>query len=121
MADLQQAVKKFSQDLAQKLESFIDDISTLQVRTYTTSADQIETFVSAQGQSDAATLRAFTSIAFDGDTTVCVPMEASGEVNSSVWELHQTIVQQALANRTEMIRTIGDAASSALKALGMAG
>ena len=57
MADLQQAVKKFSQDLAQKVESFIDDVSTLKVRTYTTSADQIETFVSAQGQSGTATLR----------------------------------------------------------------
>ncbi|MBN1580021.1 MAG: hypothetical protein JXA89_04915 [Anaerolineae bacterium] len=121
MADLHQAVKKFSQDLAKKVESFIDDVSTLQVRTYTTSADQIESFVSDQGQPGAATLRAYTKISFDGDTTVCVPMEASGEVNSALWELHQAVVQQAMTNRAEMIRTVGDASASALKALSMTG
>jgi len=37
-----------------------------------------------------------------------------------VWELHQATVQQAMTNRTAMIESVGKAASSALKALGMA-
>ena len=108
------------------MESFISDVSELEVRTYTTPADQAETFV--KGQADFAeiltegkiALRAYTKVAFDGDTTVVAPTDAAGEVNRSVWEIHEATVQQAMANRTEMIKSIGEAASSALKALGLA-
>ena len=124
---LQDAVKKFASDLAEKVNTFITDVTVLEVRTYTTPADQVEIFV--KGQADfaeiltegKATLRAYTSVALDGDTTVWVPTEASGEISGSVWELHQAIVQQAMDNRTAMIKAMGEAASSALKALGMAG
>jgi len=123
---LQNAVKKFARDLAQKVNSFIDDISFLEVRTYTTPADQVELFI--KGQVDFAqiltegkvALRAYTKVAFDGDTTVVAPTDDVGEINRSVWEVHEATVQQAMANRTDMIKSIGDAASSALKALGLA-
>ena len=126
MADLQEAVKKFASDLGEKVESFISDVSELEVRTYTTPADQAETFI--KGQADfaevltegKASLRAYTSVSFDGDTTVWVPTDASAEVNRGVWDLHQVIVEQAMANRTAMIETVGKAATSALKALGTA-
>jgi len=123
---LQDAVKKFAGDLAKKVNSFITDVSELEVRTYTTPADQVESFV--KGQADfteiltegKVALRAYTKVSFDGDTTVWAPTDASGEVNKSVWELHQATVQQAMTNRTAMIESVGKAASSALKALGMA-
>ena len=123
---LQEAVKKFASDLAKKVNTFVTDISELEVRTYTTPADQVETFV--KGQADFAeilsegkvALRAYTKVSFDGDTTVWAPTDAGGEVNKSVWELHETIVQQAMANRKDMIKSVSEAASSALKALGMA-
>jgi hypothetical protein len=38
-----------------------------------------------------------------------------------LWDLHQAIVEQAMANRTRMIETMGKAASSALSALRAAG
>jgi hypothetical protein len=123
---LQDAVKKFAGDLAQKVASFVEDISVLEVRTYTTPADQAEillqgavdfTEISTEGK---IALRAYTKVNFDGDTTVVAPTDAVGEVNRSVWELHEATVQQAMANRNEMIKSIGDAASSALKALGLA-
>jgi hypothetical protein len=38
-----------------------------------------------------------------------------------VWDLHQTVVKQAMENRTTMIKTVGEAAASALKALGVSG
>jgi hypothetical protein len=68
-----------------------------------------------------ATLRAYTAISLDGDTTVLAPTDAAGEINQSIWELHQATLKQALDNRATMIKTMGDAAAAALKALGQAG
>ncbi len=123
MSDLQDAVKKYASDLASKLNSFMEDISTLEVRTYTTPADQVPLDLSSDKikTEGKAVLRAFTTIGLDGDTTVLAPTDAAGEVNPAVWELHQTVVKQALENRTAMIKAIGEAAASALKALGQAG
>jgi hypothetical protein len=123
MSELQDAVKKYATDLAGKLSSFMEDISTLEVRTYTTPADQIPTDLSGDKikTEGKAVLRAYTSIKLDGDTTVLAPTDAAGEVNAAIWELHQTMVKQALENRTTMIKTMGEAAASALKALGQAG
>jgi predicted transcriptional regulator len=123
MSDLQDAVKKYASDLASKLNSFMEDISTLEVRTYTTPADQIPTELSSDKikSEGKAALRAYTTIGLDGDTTVLAPTDAAGEVSAAIWELHQTMVKQALENRTAMIKTMGEAAASALKALGQAG
>lgn len=108
MAELQDAVKKFASDLAEKIESFIGDVTEIKVQTYT---------VSAEGE----TLHAETTVSFDGDTVVKVPLAAGGEINKAVWDLHQSVVRQAMLNRATMIRSVGDAAASAFTALGMAG
>jgi hypothetical protein len=123
MPTLQQAVQKFADDLAEKINSFIQDTTTLNVRTYTTPADQIETVISEVSESGntpaagKAVLRAYTAISFDGDTVVMVPADEAGEVNKSVWELHQQNVKEAQANRTEMLKAMGEAAAAAFKAL----
>jgi hypothetical protein len=127
MADLNEAIKKFASDLGSKVESFIEDVSELEVRTFTTPADQAETFI--KGQADFAeimtegkvSLRAYTGVSFDGDTTVWAPTDASGAIDRGMWELHQSIVEQAMANRTKMIEAVGKAAKSALEALGSTG
>jgi hypothetical protein len=123
MSELQDAVKKYAKDLAAMLNNFMQDISTLEVRTYTTTTDQVATDLSAakiktEGQ---AQLRAYSTISLDGDVTVLAPLDAAGEVSQSIWELHQATVKQALDNRATMIKTMGDAAAAALKALGQAG
>jgi hypothetical protein len=123
MSELQEAVKKYAKDLAAKMNSFVEDISTLEVRTYTTPADQVPTDLSGDKikTEGKATLRAYTAIKLDGDTTVLAPTNAADEINQSVWELHQATLKQALDNRATMIKTMGDAAAAALKALGQAG
>ncbi len=123
MSELQDAVKKYAADLAAKLNNFMQDISTLEVRTYTTPADQVPTDLSsAKIQTEGkATLRAYTTIGLDGDTTALAPLDAGGEINQAVWALHQEMVKQAMDNRVTMIKTMGDAAAAALKALGQAG
>ena len=65
-------------------------------------------------------LRAYTQVSFDGDTTVCVPVDATGTVDQTLWALHQQTVAQATANRNAMIKAVGEAAAAALKALGVA-
>ncbi len=126
MADeisLPDAVQNFAGALAQKVDSFVKDVSELNVRTYTVPTDQMGTVVEGKTDAEAiamegkAVLRAYTTIAFDGDTTVWVPVDASGAVDQTVWGLHQGIVQQAMANRAAMLKSVGDAAASALKAL----
>jgi hypothetical protein len=108
MAELRDAVKKFSSDLAKKVEGFIADVENLEVNTYTTTTDGQEV------------LRAHTSVSFDGDMTVKVPLGEASEINTPLWELHQAMVQQAMINRAEMIAAVGEAAASALRALGIA-
>jgi hypothetical protein len=121
--NLVDAVKKFAADLAEKIDTFVDDASELEVRTYTTPSDQVAILL--QNRADLKTegqvvLRAYTRVAFDGDMSVCVPLEASGETNKAVWDLHQGIVEQAMANRATMIQAVGEAALSALRELGLA-
>jgi hypothetical protein len=120
---LQEAVKKFAKDLAQQVESFINDVSVLEVRTFTTPTDQMPVLVNSRPDfTNMATegnvaLRAYTKISFDGDTTVCLPLDASGEIDKGVWDLHQLMVHQSMNNRATMLRAVGEAASSALTAL----
>jgi hypothetical protein len=105
---LQDAVKNFARDLAKKVDSFISDIAELEVSTYTISADGEET------------RRAYTSISFDGDLTIKVPLEFSGDIDETLRDLHLAMVRQAMYNRATMIKHMSDAAVSALKALGLA-
>ncbi len=122
--DLKTSVQKFASDLAAKVESFVTDISELEVRTYTITEGQFaavlddpkkknDKVLSGQG----VQLRAYTRIAFDSDTIVCLPVNDSGQIDGAVWDMHQSMVNQALQNRAAMLRAIGDAAASALDAL----
>ena len=76
---LQDAIRKFASDLAGKVNTLVDDMSTLEVRTYTTPADQVATTIQGnQGMAKImtdgkATMRAYTSISFDGDMTALAP------------------------------------------------
>lgn len=123
MTDLQTAVKKFASGLAERIEEFVQDMSEVEVRTYTTPYDQIKVLLNEKP--DAAKLalegnvqlRAYTQISFDGDTTVVVPTAADGTIDAGVWALHQEMVNTTVTNRATMIQKIGEAAAAALKAL----
>jgi hypothetical protein len=126
MADIRKSVEKFAQDLAAKVENFVEDISELEVRTFTTPENQIESLVDGPLNLDSPDvkakiqLRAYSQISFDGDTTICVP-ESEGVIDKSIWNLHQTMVSYAMQNRATMLKTIGDAAAAAINALNRAG
>lgn len=124
--DLRRAISKFTSDLAAKAESFVNDITTLEVRTFTSRSDQFTSLAGGgfnfDGPIDSTKmqLRAYTKINFDCDTTICLPVDDNNQVDRSVWDMHQTMVDQALKNRQAMLRSMGDALSSALKALQLA-
>ena len=127
MADnnLLQAVAKFADQLAVKINDFANNIATLEVYTFTTKPNEIPPFsdkleLADLSQDARAALRAYTRIAFDGDMGIWLPVNDAGVVDRSVWDLHQAMVQQAMANRRAMIQSVSEAASSALKALGVA-
>jgi hypothetical protein len=122
MADLNEAVRTYASDLAEKIQSFIKDVATLEVRTYTSPNEQAQTLIRTRDISSAVTetsvaLRAGTSITFNGDVTQLAPMDANGEVNQALWQLHQQAVQQATQHRERMMVALGEAAASAIKAL----
>lgn len=123
MANLQEAVRKFASDLAEKVETFVNDVAVLEVRTYTTPHDQVQVLVSERPDVQGAAgegkieLRAFTQIRLDGDIDICVPQAEDGTVDKGVWDIHTQTVDQAMTNRARMIETVGDAAASALKAV----
>ena len=124
--DLRRAISKFTSDLAAKAESFVNDITTLEVRTFTSPSDQFTSLVAGGMDledpidSSKMQLRAYTKINFDSDTTICLPVDENNQVDRSVWDMHQTMVDQALKNRQAMLSSMGDALSSALKALQIA-
>jgi hypothetical protein len=122
-SDLRQAIERFTKDLAAKAESFVSDISTLEVRTFTMPSTQItalageEVDLTDPALAERLRLRAYTNVAFDCDTTVCLPVDENDQIDRSVWDIHQAMVSQALDTREKMLRTMGDALSSALEAL----
>lgn len=124
--DLRRAVNKFTSDLAAKAESFVNDITTLEVRTFTTPSHEFTALVGDGVDLEAPIdgshmqLRAYTKINFDCDTTICLPVDANNQVDRSVWDMHQTMVEHALKSRQEMLRSMGDALASALRALQLA-
>ena len=103
--------------LADSLRTFADNITTLDVVTYT--SDRIENVTTNAAASTPiarftnATPRAWTRIRLDGDTEICVPTEA-GEIDQALWEIHVSMVQQAQTNRTEMLKAAAEVIASLL-------
>ncbi|MGC9467376.1 MAG: hypothetical protein ACP5HS_02175 [Anaerolineae bacterium] len=121
--DLKNAIEKFAKDLATKAETFVTDVSALEIRTFTTPSAQISNLAGVEldladpGLVDKLKLRAYTKVDFDCDTTICLPVDDNDQIDRSVWDIHQSMVNQALKSRETMLRAMGEALTSALEAL----
>jgi hypothetical protein len=107
---LTDSIRQFANELADALAEAAGDITSLEVRTYTTNDLQGLPPKSAGG----AQLRALTRIAFDGDTDIFVPQNAEG-VDAAIWKLHLDMVRQARLNRAESLQTLTEMAANLLK------
>lgn len=97
--------------LANRLASFTNDMSNLEIETYTLpDLKQITKDEKGEfGKSLAANGKrvAWTVIKLDGDLTSAVPTH-EGELDESLWSVHKDMVELAQANRSEMIRTAAE-------------
>ena len=102
------------QSVTTRLAELAADVSGLEVGTYV--ARDVNAVEFKGGRFSAgATQRALTHVSLDGDTQVCVPLDAA-KLDETLWAIHNDMVQQAMANRTAMITAIADALTSLLGA-----
>jgi hypothetical protein len=115
---LTDSIKKFTGELAEALKRAADDISSLEVITYSTDDLSKVTYnyddKKLQGE---LKMRALTRIAFDGDVQVCVP-EKDGNVDQGVWDVHLSMVKAAQDNRATFLATMAELATKLIGMLG---
>ncbi len=108
------SIQDFAERIGETLKRTIEDASHLEIETYV--ADDLAVVNYRSGDFSGAQLRAVTRMSLDGDTQVMVPRR-EGQIDEELWAIHLSMVQQAQANRAEMIRTITNAAAGLLGAL----
>ena len=108
---LADSLKNFTSELATALSKAADDISSLEVATY--SSDNLEAVkydYATQKLAGQIKLRALTRIAFDGDMQVCVP-EKDNAIDREVWQVHLEMVKEAQANRVQFLQAMAEMAA----------
>ena len=99
--------------LGSLLSKALADATSVEVRTFTSEATAPPLALTGDPLTANIRLRAFTRIAIDGDTQLCIPLRASGEPDEVLWKLHNEAVAQAREDRSKTIA----ATISALKEL----
>ena len=99
-ANVQDLVNK----LTETLKQVMDDVMSLEVRTYVSDDLTGVKYDYTAREFNGAKLRAMTRISLDGDTLNCVP-DRGGRVDTDLWQIHLSMVQQAQASRAEMLKT----------------
>jgi hypothetical protein len=105
---LQEFVRKLGQFMVQA----IDEATTLEVDTYV--SDDMAQVKFEEGTYSGANLRAKSRIQADGDTQICVPQDADGEIDTELWAVHMQAVRQAQESRAQLIKTAIEAGTSLL-------
>ncbi len=108
---LMDSLKGFTSRLAQALEKAAEDITSLEVSTYTSSdIDGVKYDLENKKMTGEVKLRAYTHIAFDGDTQIALPDKA-GSIDEAVWNIHIQMVKEAQANRAAFLQTMAEMAT----------
>ena len=81
------------------------DVTVLEVRTFTSNAEDAALAQVGDPIQENSRLRAFTRVSLDGDTQACVPLLASGEPDERLWKLHNDVVNQARSDRAAAMST----------------
>jgi hypothetical protein len=105
------SLKRFIRQLTESLGDAAKDLSSLEVRTFST--DDLTKLVGnplKRELLDELQLRAFTHIAFDGDMQVVVP-ERGGKLDEATWQAHVAMVREAQANRAQFIGAMAEMAT----------
>ena len=102
-------VQAVAADLGRLVEQAIQNLASLEVRTYV-GDDVADAADAADPQSTGAELRFVTRVSVDGGLTLVVPRSA-GDVDDKLWRMHLSMVKAARASASELLA----AAASALR------
>jgi hypothetical protein len=115
---LTESIKNFTSQLAESLKKAADDISSLEVITYSTDdLNKVTYNYDDKKLHGELKMRALTRIAFDGDVQVCVP-EKDGKIDQAVWDVHLSMVKAAQDNRAAFLATMAELATKLIGMLG---
>jgi hypothetical protein len=108
-------LQQMTEQLGEALARAADNARGLEVRTYV--SDNLAEVKYENGEFVGnASLRALTRISSDQDIALCVPKQAD-EADRALWAIHAEMVQQAQANRTEMLEAVVSMVSQLLGTL----
>jgi hypothetical protein len=117
-SSLTDSIKRFTSELAESLKRAADDISSLEVITYSTDdLSKVTYSYDDKKLHGELKMRALTRIAFDGDVQVCVP-EKDGHIDQAVWDVQLSMVQAAQENRAAFLATMAELATKLVGMLG---
>ena len=108
------ALQKAAEDIGKWLADAFENMTSIHVATYV--SDNMAEVSYQDGTLSGARLRAVTHASLDGNSLVCVP-ENNGEIDDALWKVHSDMVDKALANRVEMLKTAAVAAASLVPGL----
>lgn len=103
-SQVRENVQELIRKLLDTLNEVVDDLTSLEVKTYVSRDIGSVTYDAKLRDFTNADLRAMTRIQLDGDTLNVVP-ERSGQIDEKLWAIHEAMVVQAQANRAEMLKT----------------
>ncbi len=129
-SDIVSSLQEVSKKIATTLAQAVDDLTSLQVTTYTSNdLDRDANYDAVTGKfSGGAKLRAMTHISLDGDVTSLIPehKQQVGEfedrkieikIDGQLWSAHKEMVQLAQTHRVEFIKAVAEIASTMLKVI----
>jgi len=108
--DLRLSFTTFVQQLKTKVQRLTDDVTSVEISTYTVAAPQIESVVTS---ADVAALAAdgispvkrqgYTQVTFHCDMNACTETGRQDTVDAAVDAMHHSTVDQALAGRETLL------------------
>lgn len=105
------ALKSFIRQLTDSLGQMADNLSSLEVRTFSTDdMSQVRYDFGSGAFSGSVKLRALTRINLDGDMQIVVP-EKGDELDETLWAAHVSMVKEAQATRAQFIGSMAEMAT----------
>ncbi|PJF46971.1 MAG: hypothetical protein D6709_03425 [Chloroflexi bacterium] len=105
------ALKSFIRQLTDSLSQVANDLSSLEVRTFSSDdMSQVHYDLNSGKFIGPVKPRALTRISLDGDTDIVVP-EKGDELDETLWAAHVSMVKEAQATRAQFIGSMAEMAT----------